>query len=622
MLTLLISSLIVSYSQDTTTKLLNELVISADRIENSIQKEGKSIQIITKEQLKNIPAQSIAEILVQVAGIDIRQRGANGVQADIGLRGSTFDQVLVLINGVKMNDAQTGHHTMNLPIDISVIEKIEIVKGAGARIYGQNAFAGVVNIITKNPKDVSLKFKVVGGDFNLGEISATGTFVTKKSSHLLNVNHGFSDGYKYNTDYYTTNIFYSNTIKINKKDNIELMTGFVEKKFGANGFYASPAFKDQYEETQTSIVSAKYKHKIGKSSKINYGIYWRRNQDEYLFLRENPSFYRNHHIGNTVGLNVNTVLKSKIGKTGLGLDISRVYIESNNLGKRQRHLQTFFAEHQFNFFKDKLHVTPGLQLVYNSGFGGIFLPGIDVNYELNSMFSIFANSGKTYRTPTYTDLYYRGRTNIGNENLQPEVALTHEAGFRFDNEGFNFQASYFYRDGKNIIDWTKTSFINPWQPTNLMEVKMQGLDTDLQIDSRKITGNNHVLKYINLGFTKLNSDTKLDSSIISKYAYEYLANQFTSSIVFEYFDNLTHSILFRHVDRVNLPNYNILDSKIQYDNGTYLAFIEVSNIFDIKYKETNLVVMPGRWLRIGLGYTFSYPSIPVCPREIHPYILG
>ena len=603
-------------AQDTTN--LEEVTIYGDRIENPINKEGKSIQIITKEQLKNIPAQSINEVLVQFTGIDIRQRGANGVQADIGLRGSTFDQVLVLINGVKMNDPQTGHHTLNLPVDLASIERIEVVKGAGARVYGQNAFAGVVNIITKNPQETTLKFKLVGGDFNLGEISATATYATKKASHLLSVNHGFSDGYKFNTDYYLTNIFYSSQLNISEKDKIELMAGFNEKKFGANGFYSSPLFKDQYEETQTSIVSAKYKHKVGEESRINYGIYWRRNQDMYLFLRENPSYYRNHHIGNTVGININSVLKSKLGKTGLGIDVSRIFIESNNLGKRNRDLQTLFVEHQFSFFKNKITMTPGIQIVRNSEFGEFFLPGLDLNANITSYLVAFANAGKTFRTPTFTDLYYQGRTNIGNDLLQPEVALSGEVGFRFNKSGINIQTSYFYRNGKNIIDWTKNNTIDPWKPTNLLELNTKGFDVEFGInfaklrkktlrvssDKSKASGFSFV-KNIRIGYTNITSDIVEDTSFISKYAFENLANQVTSSITFAYFKNVTHSVLLRYSDRVNLIDYSILDTKLQYDNGKYLIYAEVSNLLDTKYQETNLVIMPGRWFRLGLGYTFK-----------------
>jgi iron complex outermembrane receptor protein len=84
--------------------------------------------------------------------MDIRRRGANGVQSDVSFRGSSFEQVLLLINGIRMNDSQTGHNSLNLPVDLGDVERIEVIKGPAARRFGQNAYAGAINIITKiNP---------------------------------------------------------------------------------------------------------------------------------------------------------------------------------------------------------------------------------------------------------------------------------------------------------------------------------------------------------------------------------------------------------------------------------------------------------------------------------------
>jgi len=107
------------------------------------------VQVITSTDIQSMPARTVSEILLYASGIDLRQRGPNGVQADLQMQGSTFDQVLLLINGVKMSDPQTGHHQLNLSISPEIIERIEIVKGASAHVYGVNALAGVVNIVTK-----------------------------------------------------------------------------------------------------------------------------------------------------------------------------------------------------------------------------------------------------------------------------------------------------------------------------------------------------------------------------------------------------------------------------------------------------------------------------------------
>ncbi len=607
---------IIGLAQDT-TKITNDPVIftlkefkiETDRISNTPKEVGKSVIVINSEIIKNTPALSINEVLVQVAGVDIRQRGANGVQADAGIRGSTFDQVLVLLNGVRMSDPQTGHHSLNIPVDVSAIERIEIIKGAGARVYGQNALAGVINIVTKVPNSTFLSAKAVGGDFNLSDFTITGGLRKRNSRHLFSINNSASTGYRFNTDYNITNAFYSGSLDSknkfmkfgsNKKPRLTWQAAFTERKFGANGFYSSPAFKDQYEEVQTSAVSLKYNGKLSRKTDFSVMGYWRRNQDEYVFLRFQPEVFRNMHINNIGGINFNMVNKNKLGETGFGVDVSRVWIQSNNLGNRIRNQQTAFLEHKFSLIKNRLKITPGVQVSNFSDFEGVILPGIDANYKLNKVINLYANAGYTYRVPTYTDLFYQGRTNIGNESLNPEVALSYETGVKFIHKGLTAQISYFVREGNNIIDWTRTSPLDPWQPNNLIKLNTSGRDIDVHWSVYKLKW----LQFVRAGFTYLDQTTTVDNGLLSLYALENLNFQATGAIAFKYTDFITHSINYRYSDRVNLDDYSIVDTKLSIKWKALDVFGEVSNVLNQEYKETNLVIMPGRWFRIGVGYTF------------------
>ena len=135
-------------------------IISSPRIELPFSENSRTIQVITKEEIKSSPATNVSELLQQIAGVDIRRRGVSGIQADLYIRGGTFDQTLLLIDGFKVEDAQTGHHTMNMAIPIDVIERVEIIKGAASRIYGQNAFTGAINIVTNEALKNELSRKI------------------------------------------------------------------------------------------------------------------------------------------------------------------------------------------------------------------------------------------------------------------------------------------------------------------------------------------------------------------------------------------------------------------------------------------------------------------------------
>jgi iron complex outermembrane receptor protein len=190
---------------------------------------NQNISVITREEIINSPAKSIDEILQQVTGMDIRRRGANGVQSDIGFRGSSFEQVLLLLNGIRMNDSQTGHNSMNLPVDLSDVERIEVIKGPAARRFGQNAYAGVINIITKINPGKRVKVNVEGGDYETYQLGFNAQLGNEKFSNSLQANSSGSQGYMYNTDYEIRNVFYQSKLNI-KDGNIRLQAGFFRKK--------------------------------------------------------------------------------------------------------------------------------------------------------------------------------------------------------------------------------------------------------------------------------------------------------------------------------------------------------------------------------------------------------
>ncbi|NOS91994.1 MAG: TonB-dependent receptor [Cyclobacteriaceae bacterium] len=593
-------SIFNSFAQQDTVRQLNEVVIQGNRIQPAFNELSASVIVISPADIKKSPAISIADLLHYQAGVDIRQRGANGVQADASIRGSTFEQVLILINGVKMSDPQTGHHALNLPVDIDNIERIEILKGPAARVFGQNAFAGAINIITKNPNESFLKVRVLAGDYGLGGGRFSVAMKNEKAAHYFSAGRDFSTGYKYNTDYVMNNFFYQSELKT-EKGKVNIMGGFTDRAFGANGFYAQPINTDQYEEVQTSVAAISYQKRVNTNQTLNHRLYWRRNQDKYLFLRYNPPFYRNLHLSNVMGYEFNTTIKNSLGITGLGIDVNSVWLSSNNLGQRQRTVTTFFAEHRFSFLNDRIDFTPGFQLNYYSDFGLNAFPGAELGYKLTDKLKMFGTVGYTYRVPSYTDLYYKGPSTNGNANLKPEYAIAYEAGLKlFDIDWLSSQASYFYREGNQIIDYVKNGLNDPWQSQNLVNINAQGVDANIAITP------NEWLKKLCVGYTSV-SATKGQQAIFSQYVLDNLANQFTANLLLQYTDKLYHSINYRYSDRVALANYWVIDTRIGWQEDKWSVFIDATNLFDTTYSETNLVTMPGRWIKGGISYTF-FPS--------------
>lgn len=591
----------IAQESDTTVTKLDEVIIAENRIQLPYSEQSRSISLVQNEEIKNSPAISTADLLHYVGGVDVRTRGANGIQSDIGIRGGTFEQTLILVNGIKLNDPQTGHHSMNLPINLQQIERIEVLKGPSARTFGQNAFAGAINLVTKEPEKSYATLGLQGGDFKLWGVNASGGLITGKNSHQVAFSYNASDGYKHNTDYSLLNAFYQGSIGVGN-GKLNLLAGFTDRAFGANGFYASPAYTEQYETVQTGLASISYELPIG-TTRLTTRAYYRQNNDEYIFVRDDPEYYKNNHTGKTIGLEANWVIPFENSTTGIGVDLNSVSLNSNNLGERERFVSTMFLEHHMEFFNDRLSITPGVQLNNYSDFGFNTLPGVDLGYHLNQSWTVYGNVGYTYRVPSYTDMYYSDPVNEGNPDLKPEYAWNYEVGIKNRrNNVFTTEVGLFIRDGKNMIDWVRASDTDPWKPVNLLGLRMSGVDMQSTISLHSFLP--ALFDLLSIKYTYIDAQVSDYESLLSRYALENLKHQLRVGLQLKYGNNITHTITMGYYDRVNLEDYMVCDTRLAFRVPKFSVFVDVTNVFDETYQETNLVVMPGRWAKAGIAYSF------------------
>ena len=575
---------------------LDTVLIKSTRIDLPFKENARTIQVISAEFIKNSAATNVADLLQQVAGVDIRRRGTAGSQADLYIRGGGFDQTLLLIDGIKMDDAQTGHHTMNAALPIEVIERIEIIKGPAARVFGQNAFTGAINIVTKSTLTNTASVNIEAGSFGQLNGSVTVGKEFENSSIIAHVGILTSDGYRHNSDYENKNYLLKGVF--NKKEQpIEVIATFFDKKFGANGFYASATATEQYEETQSSLLGASTTFRTEKF-KITPRVYWKRGQDEYVYIRDNPSVYRNLHITNKVGVETNASYTSDKGITGFGVDISRVFISSNNLGKRNRTMANLFLEHRFKLADSKIDITPGVAVTYFSDFKFHAFPGLDIGFKLSDNLKAYGNLGVTYRIPTYTDLYYNDRSTIGNSNLKPEEAFAQEIGLKFNSGRFTSSVAIFNRDADNLIDFIRPDVTSKYEATNIAKVNTKGfeLNTDYRF---KLNEFNQTLSF---GYNYLNDDILDQNKDLSRYSLNTLKHQFITRFESKLFKNVRQNIIYKHAERTIGTSYNVWDASLIVAVNTFNFTITANNIFNAEYIESGFVPMPPSSLLFGLRY--------------------
>lgn len=576
---------------------LDEVVVSSPRLNIPFSEDSKSVTVITAKQIADAPVTSLADLLRFQAGIDVLQQGVEGANADIYLRGGTYSQVLLLIDGIRVDDPQTGHHTLNSALPLEVIERIEIVKGPAARIYGQNAFTGAINIVTKKVDDSKVTLTDRIGSFDTDQFGVTAQHAGEKVQHIAHVSLQESDGYRYNTDFQNFHVFTKSNLAPGT-NRLSLMTMFTERKFGANGFYRAVTAKDQYEETQSSLVALTSAVSSENQKWIwTPRVFWKRGQDEYVYIRSNPSVFRNVHITNRLGASVDVKNTNAWGATGLGIEFSTVNIQSNNLGDKNRSIAHLFFEHRFS--TGTIDITPGFAWSNYSDMGDFFYPGIDVGYRLGQNLKLTFNTGYTYRIPTYTDLFYVSSTTIGNPDLMPEEALSHEVSLRYKTSNWSIETSVFKRDGENLIDFVKKSPSDvAWVAENISG-KITTIGGELSTEWRyRIGKQTHTLA---LSYAYLEDD--YIKSVYSKYALNFLRHDVNVNLTKQLTPRCTSTASYRYAKRALGDNYQLFNLQLSYSlDSKWRIELQGRNLFDVTYFE-NLIPMPKAHGLISLYYT-------------------
>jgi iron complex outermembrane receptor protein len=581
---------------DTTTQKLEEVLIQENRIQVPFSKQNRSIVLLDRRQLEVSPAKSLNEVLSFVPGVDVRQRGVAGVQADVGIRGGSFEQTLLLLNGIKLSDPQTGHHLMNIPIPLVGIDRVEVLKGPASRIFGQNAFTGAINVITRLAEVPSLRLQSYGGSFGSAGLSVAGALPIGNYRQQLSLSFDGSDGHWYNSDYQVRNLFYEGGAQIHPAHEIRGMLGYTDRSFGANGFYTS-SFPDQWESIQTRLAAVSHTYKKEKFQLLSRA-YWRQNEDEFRLKRKEPAFFQNNHTSTVSAVETHGTYSSSLGVTGVGLELRQERIVSSNLGDHSRSLFGLFAEQLITVGK-KGEIRGGLYSTYYSEYGLKHFPGVELGYQVSPALRLFSGAGSSFRIPTYTDLYYRGPTNVGNPDLVPEEAFSVELGAKWAKPTWRAELVIFNRSSENLIEWTR-EFNDPWKPQNFTSVNFQGLESSFAYQFA--AGRQWVqLKEVQLSYNYIDANLEAVPGLETRYALTALRHQLLGGLLVGLGKKVEWNSKVRYVERMSLDPYLVVDTRVDFNRlGKFGFFGELSNLTDADYVEAGTVQMPGRWFRAGL----------------------
>lgn len=639
-------------------------VIDLEQVEVTGQKDPlafeeipRIISVVSSREIESAPSQSISDLLRYTGNVDIRQRGKSGIQSDISIRGGSFDQSMVLFNGVNITDPQTGHLSLFLPADIEIIRKIEILNGSAARIYGTNAFSGAINFITTPSDKNSVSFTTSLGSYGYLSNNIKVNLANKKLRTLLYAGNSKSDGEKPNTDFKKINAFYQQQILL-PSGNIDFQFGLAQRSFGANSYY-TPAFPDQYEANRMIFSSLSYS--TGKTLKFNPRIYWRRHYDRFELFREDTDWYRlendtaysndtsktfydkraykqhNHHMSDILGCELNFESKSQLGETSLRFHFRSENIYSTNIGydrgivfpvPNYPNSKYSMSDSRTNFDISanqkidiaRLHISGGILLNWNSYNPNEmhFFPGIDIIFDLSKYISAIACYNYTLGMPTFTDLTYEDPNNVGNNELVPYTQHTLEAGLKTSHKLGTSSIQYFYNAGSDVIDWVWVDSLPRYKALNIPTYTSHGIEAVSFIDFTKFYNEDFPIQSIRLNYSYIDMDKDIQGKITK---YSNARHLLSSMIQFKLFKGLIISGNLSYLEREGnyftfdnnsetyIPHrfepYLLLDAKVAYTFKWLTIFAECTNLTDKDYVDVGSIYQPGRWITGGLKLEFS-----------------
>ncbi|MBO6516618.1 MAG: TonB-dependent receptor [Bacteroidia bacterium] len=624
---------------------LDTATVSATRLQTKLSHTGKAVTVITAREIALLPVNSVEDVLQNIAGVNLNARAGFGIQTDIGLRGSTFSQVLILIDNQRLNDGLTGHFNNNIPIALSEIERIEVIKGPAASSFGADAVGGVIHIKTKTylakPK-YKLNFigKVSKGQYGLNN-NDLGLFMsTKKWAFSGGVRSLNADGQEFANPNFPANSGDSlYQTRFNQKNYTASGVYFKDhwkfyirgamdvRDFNAKYFYTASSLDESEEEVRAHWLQSAIIHQ-GKKLRTEFNIGYKQNRDTFNFNPTFPSIngHTTTRLNSTLGQNFR---KGK-ARFAYGLQFDRTSIESTDRGNHSNFSLAAFAQTRLSIL-DRMNLMIGLRGENDDAFGFSFVPQGTLTYRINKNTLLKSSIGASVRNPDYTERFVSflipdlgPNRNAGNPDLKPETSLSTDVGMDWrPSDALHISSSVFARQSSNLIDYIQTNSnqitnltnlqadTTYFYATNVSETQTLGFETGITYTTFK---SDSTLLRFRLDYTYINTSTPEGS--VSKYIANHPIQSISPQITFRYNRfrvSTTANLVTRNAEEIPSINglvqseYFLLNARVSYKPPVVPArvFIEARNILDTQYQEILGAQMPGRWIYGGLVWRWG-----------------
>lgn len=551
---------------------------------------ARAVDVITHDDIARSTARNVADLLSERLGVDVYGRSA--AQADLSVRGSTAEQTLVLVDGVRVSDAQSAHYALDLAVPLAAIERIEILRGGGSALYGTDAVGGVINIITKRGAEKA-DIRADGGAFG----TAGGAASAGAARGGLAVNgaaeYEKSDGYRAGTDYRIGQARAALSAPLGAGQ-LAGHVGMAIRDFGANDFYGP---YNSTERTGTITTDANWTIAAGDWT-LTTTASARRHTDQYTLIRDDPAFYQNLHTSwQSTG---EVVARTKVGAAALalGTDADNAQMTSDRLGSHAEWREALFAELALGTATSP-SLNLGVRGDQSSLYGGFMSPSLAVAVPLADGVRFRASASRGFRAPTWTELYYVDPTSIGNATLVPERFWSGDAGARIGHTGaMMLDLGVFARDAQNLIDWVKPAAAAPtapWVATNIGDAQYRGVEATLGLPSWR--GFEPSISATALTFTDAQG-----AGLTGKYALRPLTQQVTARATYVVWAPLRATMELMAAQRATEARYVTGNVRLEWEHERMRVTLDLRNLTNAEWLDASGVDVAGRAVYAGVEW--------------------
>lgn len=528
------------------------------------------------------------ELLRSDTSVDLQQRGGGGTQTDVTIRGGSFEQTLVLLNGMRINDAETSHFNLDLPVPMDALKSMNVLHGAGSTLYGSDALSGVVDVETAVPAEGPLlHLRSEGGSFGTQDQSAVASWGGHHWSQVLAGERDFSDGFMTDRDYRSeetsSETRFHSTLGLS-----DVLLAMSDRGFGANGFYGT---YPSWERTKGWLSSINQQIDERTQALLSY----RRHTDEFVLFRDDPALYENNHIDTSWqgAVRRNDKLPWQGATVFYGVEENADQIDSNNLGQHGRNREAVYGDLELLGWK-RGTLSAGMREEFFDGGPAEAVPSFAGTWWVHRNVKLRASAGRGFRQPTYTDKYYSDPVDIPNPNLKPESSWSFDGGADwYLNQKLSLTLTVFHSIQSNAIDYVRASPTDPWQAENLQGVRFTG--TESGVDWRPKEG-----QELKLSLTTLTGAQSALNGLQSEYVFNYPLQNAGAEWTGHWKNGLLVRQRLRVVNRYARNVYGLWDGSIAYERGRIQPYLRATNLSNADYQEILGVPMPGRTFLVGV----------------------